>query len=340
MLGYLRPMFEYLRAQSQSLTPYLELLGIEESDLLDPDRRVTSEHVDRVYLLAEKSLGDPNIGIHMGQAMQLHHLGVIGMLAMNCSYAHEFFELHSRYQTLMGNGFNSEYLCSDESVILRTAVLADTARRSRHTYEYSFAAWVRLKEQFMGLEHLPLRVELPYDKPADDSAQQQLFHNAPLSYGHDALQVFFPPEFKEYKLLANDSPLKTVLEVEARKQLQALQGKLVHSDPFLAAVRQEIARNFNVGKPGIQQIASAMGSSTRSLQRQLDTADTSFNKVLDNVRYELAERYINNSELSLIDNALMLGFSEQSSFQRAFKNWFGQTPGNYRRQKKEIADAK
>lgn len=333
MVGYLRPAFEYLRTQNQSLAPYLGLLGIEETDLLNPDLPVNPKDVDQLFLLAEKNLNDPNVGLHMGRAMQVHHLGVIGMLAMNCSYAHEFFELHSRYESLMGEGLRSEYVRTNEAIVLRTQILPDPSSYSRHSCEYSLSGWMNLKEQFIGMVHSPIRVELPYNKPADDSAQRKLFHQVPLSYQHDTLQVFFPAALNEYKLLASDSSLKTVLEVEARKQLQTLQGKLVHSDPFLSSVRQEIAQNFNLGKPGIQHIANAMGTSTRSLQRQLDAADTNFNRVLDNVRYELAERYIRNEDLSLVDIALMLGFSEQSSFQRAFKNWFGQTPGSYRRQK-------
>ena len=74
-----------------------------------------------------------------------------------------------------------------------------------------------------------------------------------------------------------------------------------------------------------------MQVSVRTLQRQLDQHDTRFTQLLDDTRQDLARRYISNAELSLLEIAMMLGFAEQSSFNRAFKRWFGESPGAYRR---------
>jgi AraC-like DNA-binding protein len=70
----------------------------------------------------------------------------------------------------------------------------------------------------------------------------------------------------------------------------------------------------------------------RTLQRQLDSRHTSYSQLLDQLRQQQAQIYIENREMSLLDVAMMLGFAEQSSFARAFKRWFGKAPGAYRRE--------
>ena len=70
------------------------------------------------------------------------------------------------------------------------------------------------------------------------------------------------------------------------------------------------------------------------LQRQLDSAGTGYKDIVEQVRQHLAARYVHDASLSLVDIALMLGFAEQSTFQRAFRRWFNTTPGEYRRTRK------
>mgnify|MGYP003454277989 len=74
-----------------------------------------------------------------------------------------------------------------------------------------------------------------------------------------------------------------------------------------------------------------MGVSERSLYRYLSARGLRYKTVLNNLRYELAKNYLKNMQLSLPEIALMLGFSEQSAFSRAFKEWSGQSPMHYRR---------
>jgi AraC-like DNA-binding protein len=86
------------------------------------------------------------------------------------------------------------------------------------------------------------------------------------------------------------------------------------------------------GEPSIEHLAPRLGVSVRSLQRRLREAGTSYKQVLDQVRHDLALRYLTAGELSIGEVAFLLGFSEPSAFHRAFKRWTGSTPGEFRRQ--------
>jgi AraC-like DNA-binding protein len=82
----------------------------------------------------------------------------------------------------------------------------------------------------------------------------------------------------------------------------------------------------------LPDVAEQLGQTTRTLQRKLKEAGSSFQEVLDQTRRELAEHYLAQVELSITDIAYMLGFQEQSSFNHAFKDWTGLNPGAFRQQ--------
>jgi AraC-like DNA-binding protein len=80
----------------------------------------------------------------------------------------------------------------------------------------------------------------------------------------------------------------------------------------------------------MQNIAQEVNVSIRTLQRQLANEGTSFQQVLDIARRELAEHYLRASSLDLNEIAYLLGYEETSSFHRAFHNWNGTSPGQWR----------
>ena len=75
-----------------------------------------------------------------------------------------------------------------------------------------------------------------------------------------------------------------------------------------------------------------MHVSVRTLQRRLDARELTWQQLLDRTREQLAHQYLADRSLTLGDIALLLGFSEQSAFNRAFRRWTGQTPARIRRQ--------
>lgn len=81
----------------------------------------------------------------------------------------------------------------------------------------------------------------------------------------------------------------------------------------------------------VEECAAALGSSVRTLQKQLARMDASFSSVLEGEKCELAKAALVHSRVSLDELAFQLGYAEQSTFGRAFRRWTGQTPGDFRR---------
>ena len=98
-------------------------------------------------------------------------------------------------------------------------------------------------------------------------------------------------------------------------------------------VRAELISRLPAGEPARADVAGVLNMSEKTLQRRLSDEDTSYQQVLDETRSELARQYLSERQLSVCDVTFRLGFSDQSSFTRAFKRWTGVSPGEFRNAK-------
>jgi AraC-like DNA-binding protein len=119
--------------------------------------------------------------------------------------------------------------------------------------------------------------------------------------------------------------LAEVLERLAGEHLQRLDLARVGGRARAAIIRQ-----LPDGEPRRQEIASTLEMSDRTLHRRLEAEGTTFQRLLDDTRRELAQQYLGQTDVSLADATYLLGFGDQSSFFRACKRWFGTSPRLYR----------
>jgi len=83
-------------------------------------------------------------------------------------------------------------------------------------------------------------------------------------------------------------------------------------------------------RPSMDAISEALHMSPRTLQRRLQETGSSFQRVLDEARHSMARYYLSNSVLELNEAAYLLGFEDPNSFGRAFRNWEGMPPSDWR----------
>ncbi|MBJ7308756.1 helix-turn-helix transcriptional regulator [Rugamonas sp. CCM 8940] len=123
-----------------------------------------------------------------------------------------------------------------------------------------------------------------------------------------------------------DPALAAMLE----RQVQAGFAALPAKDPFEQDMRRRISRQLLQGEPGLRHLAAELNSSGRTLRRHLSQHGWSYRALLDDIRKHLAQDYLRDPRLALPEVALLLGYSEQSAFNRAFLRWFNLTPRHWR----------
>jgi AraC-like DNA-binding protein len=96
-------------------------------------------------------------------------------------------------------------------------------------------------------------------------------------------------------------------------------------------VRQQLVERLRDGEPEQGAVARPLGLSERTLQRRLRDEGTTFGALVDDVRLELARMYLGDPELAIFEVAFLLGYSEPSAFNRAFRRWTGASPSEHRR---------
>jgi AraC-like DNA-binding protein len=95
-------------------------------------------------------------------------------------------------------------------------------------------------------------------------------------------------------------------------------------------VKNAVSSSLGAGVPKISDVAGQLGMSGRTLQRRLSEQGLSFQSVVDGARRELAISLLRETNFPLTEVAFLVGFSEQSAFNRAFRRWAGETPRSYR----------
>jgi AraC-like DNA-binding protein len=108
---------------------------------------------------------------------------------------------------------------------------------------------------------------------------------------------------------------------------------------FIERVRVAIQQKLTGRRPSIEDIADALHISSRTLQRRLQDDGSSFQRVLEDARHQLARHYLNNSVLELNEAAYLLGYEDSNSFVRAFRTWEGVPPSRWRETQRARAES-
>ena len=171
---------------------------------------------------------------------------------------------------------------------------------------------------------VPDRVRFIHPEPGDTSYYFRFFQ-CPVDFGADANELVLPGVAADLALTGSNEELARINDHLVVRYL-ATSDK----EDVVNRVRTAILDGVADGRATEEAAAEQLHMSTRQLNRKLAEQDTSFKVLLNEIRGELALQYIADPWLSLTEISFMLGFSEFSSFSRAFKRWTGRSPSKAR----------
>lgn len=312
-----------LRMDTNALLAAADLTRAEVSD---PDARIPVEKMTALWREAYARAGDPDLALHAVEALPFGAYAVIDFLARTSATIGTALERISRYFPLINTAVELPITAADDEVRLDMIDRRGPGKLPRAYAEYTLAAIV-LRTRVAAGSDLPLvRVDFAYDPPVDHREHVRIF-GCPVRFSADRTGIVIARGVWDAPIQRGDSGLAAVLERHA----QMMMAQLPRVSDAIGRVRAAIQDQLKGGDPSLDNVARKLGTSRRSLQRRLADENLTYAQVLDDVRSTIARAYLGQRELSIAEVAYLLGFSEQSSFTRAFRRWTGTSPAEFRR---------
>lgn len=303
-------------------------LGIDPATLDDPDARFGVATAERLWEIAPAESGDDAFGLHAAERRARGSHGVVEFWIGASPRFHEGLERFCRFYRLLSDMATLEMVIDDRAA--RLSLRLSDPERLRHAAEYFAGVVVTVVRRMLGRPVLPTTVAFAHAAPADIREHQRLFMVRP-RFGAQMTEIAFDASLLREPLVTADAALAHVLEPVVSSAL----AKLPPPDDALERIRAAAVLTLRAGggaegPRGLRKLAKALGTSPRSLQRTLASHRSSYQLLIDDVRRELALRYLGEGRLSIHEIAFFLGFSQVSAFHRAFKRWTATTPKAYR----------
>ena len=298
--------------------------GITHKDLTDSSKRVAFDVVDRLRAKSFKLSGDPLFGLNYAKFWHPSYMGALGYAWMLSSTLINALENCSRYISMVNNGLELRVTTTSNQVIAEMGTLRESL--VPHIYEDGLSAMlIVMCRANLGQEFNPDSIHLCRPTPADVSAYN-CFFKCPVSFGTGSFRAIFNrTQAEKLCLHANEQLENMNLEIIRQYLLD------VDKQDIVSQVRAEITQQLPGGQVTDASVAKIFHITSRTLQRRLKAEGHTFKELLTAVRIELAKEYFQDKSLSLTEISFLLGFSETSSFSRAYKRWTGQSPSQVSR---------
>ena len=301
--------------------------GVTRAGLENPDLRLPAPTVLAIWDSLRERTGDPVLQLVAPGSLPWGAYRVIDYLVEASATVGDgvqrfvrFFQLITQAATLTIESDRDEY---------RLVLAGSDGREVPAMYvDYVFAALATRIRVHIRKRLRVDRVEFRQSEPPTRARYEEVFQ-APIRFGAANDRLCFSRAEWEAPTDNADAALVLLLEEHARILAQRVSH---HVAPFTAEVEKTISAAPS-GGGSAEQVARALNMSVRTLQRRLIESGTTFREVAETVRSQLAVGYLADPKVSIAEVAFLLGFSDQTAFNRAFRRWTGETPGRWRRRR-------
>lgn len=306
-----------------SVSAVLRKAGLPR-DLFDHTRiLVSTDELFALWRSIEAVSSDPLIGLKIGvetKTERFHPMAIAALSTQNLVAASEHM---ARYKKLTAPEEILTQLDNEEFSVGFRWLLAVDAEPQILT-DYCFSWMISLARHGTGKQLNPIRVEYVQQRPdlraIERSLGCQVIDGAPRN------AIIFRASDATAPFVTRNAELLDLLAPQFEEQLRQYKDE----DSFIELVHRTIQDRLTGQRPSIDVISQALHMSPRTLQRRLQESGSSFQRVLDEARHQMARYYLSNSVLELNEAAYLLGFEDPNSFGRAFRAWEGVPPSDWR----------
>lgn len=282
---------------------------------------ISYEMHNRLIELTAERLNFAELGLELARRQSVSVFGPLLSLIANQPTVEDSLALFSKHLQIRAQNIELRIESTADKGSIAPSSEMSFINNSRTFEDHALGlAW-----QVVQLLHRgPCQLRAAYFKHAEphDSSIYTQYFKCPVAFNHHCCELVFDPAVLKAPTAGDSWQLPQKL----RRHLERK-----YNDRLIGQVKEVIAGLLITGSCTINEVAPAMGYSTRTLQRHLKQEGATFQALVDAVRYHQAQIYLAQDNYRLTDVAALLGYSELSAFTRSFKRWFGSSPQKWRK---------
>lgn len=329
-MGYITSLFarKVVAAVGEGIdaSALLASIGLDAEGRWDPKAMIPA---DTYYDMLERIASQTDVTdlpVRVGASMRLDEYGALGLAFKAATNLGRSYARVERYARLWTSVVEYELRPHPSGTLFILHRSGDRRLGLRLSNEATLASAVSIARQVCPLPVAPLEVLIRHPAPNSIASHADYF-GCPIRFGADLDALLFSRETLAQPNILGDEGISRYLI----SHLDAELSDIATETPLVDRAKDAIAQALSEGPPKMADIARGLGLSARSFHRRLSDHGMRFQTLTEDTRRDLAEGLLRGERHSLAEIAFLTGFSEQSSFTRAFKRWVGTTPASYRK---------
>jgi len=298
--------------------------GLSKETREDRTGRVPVSQIHRLWEVAVTITGDPHIGLNVGRTIRPVTAYALGFAWLASATLAEALERQVHYFDVLTTFFDLSLDVDETQTVLAVLPVRDTPLLPTSA-DVAFAMTVELCRLSSTPTFAPVQVQ--FCKRVDDPPNRgryQTYYRCPLVFGAEKNRLFLDNATLQEPLPSSNEELARESEKLLDRYLRDMEAGDTASE-----VRRQLVHMLPSGQATEEQVAQRLNRSVSSLQRYLRAEGTRYREILEKTREDLAREYLQTGDHPIAEVAYLLGYSDQSTFTRAFKRWTGQSPGAF-----------
>jgi AraC-like DNA-binding protein len=301
----------------------LSKAGIGSAEFANPSTRVSHKLMMHLVEQCVNISGDPALGLRAGEHLEPANGDVLAHASPFVATLGDAMRCISQYLRLVSDAEEVTLVGSGELIEWRFRS-TDGVDRPAAANDFIIASMLKLARMRVAKYEPPTELRFMHERPSYASAYDRF--ETKVVFGAPYNAIVLPKSRLSMPMERKPAPGQAAFEVHARQVLQRINRK----DGLCGRVREEVALHLSTGAVSMNWIAEHLAMSVATLRRRLGDEGTTYAEVVDDIRKQLADRYLKERSLTVSEIAFLLGFANVTAFHRAFKRWRGMPPAAYR----------
>ena len=321
---FILPVAQALRLQGIDALEIIEGVGIDPAGVINPDRRISIDKMQALLRKCVEVTEDEAFGLVAAEQMQPQVLHGLGLAWLASDTVYDGLKRTVRFGKLMATAIDMRLEEAGELVHLTLGRTVEVENSVYADRDFGVGMITRMCRLTLGEFLAPVRIEI--ERPVPDNPERwEYMLSCRVLFECETTRITWSKADIMEPLATGDPVLARINDEQTESYLNSFLDQSMSRE-----VVGKIVEKLPDGPPSQRQIAEAMHVSNRTLQRKLREEGTSFVVLLQDTRLQLARKYLKHPSRSVVETAYLLGFSEPSTFSRAFKRWTGSAPAEYR----------